>query len=324
METVRLKTEMDTMLRTGTMSKETTPSLISIGRENIKVQAISTDTGFGDNLKQRILATNTRILPSLERIKNGGGAGLDKEVPEIQNMGNSLVTGIESSLSSFTRDTKRNDSIHMLAYEGSMNTLLSLNTDSSSPTTTSTTSPSTNASSTASSYKYEGIYILDKNNKQVRLFNYIDGVDGKESLVYIDVNKSGNNDIIYRMDNSLYLKQNFLNTAPVSHSSSSPKAISWQDFLPTNSETSRVLAAPNHFEETFIASNEIDFSFRPANPLQDNFFRFEYYDYIDRFDKINSGEDPLSVSPKTAIHKVDLIPELQSETVFDTTHTGFV
>jgi hypothetical protein len=86
----------------------------------------------------------------------------------------------------------------------------------------------------------------------------------------------------------------------------------------------RVLPAPNYFTETFTTSNEINFSFQGANPLTDNLFRLEYYDYIDRFDKINSGETPSSIQPKTTLHKVDLIPDLPNETVFDTTHTGFV
>lgn len=113
-------------------------------------------------------------------------------------------------------------------------------------------------------------------------------MDGKEELIYSDVDKDGDDDIIYRMDNSLYLKENFLKDAETSHFSDSPKTHDWKDFLHIFNETSRTLAAPNHFEETFIASNEIDFSFRPANFLLDNLFRFEYYDYVDRFDKINS------------------------------------
>lgn len=167
---------------------------------------------------------------------------------------------------------------------------------------------------------------MDKNNKQVRLFDYTDGVDGTEELVYSDVDQDGDDDIIYRMDNSLYLKQNFQEDVVAGHYSDVPKVYNWQDFLQMVSENgvSKILSAPNHFEETFIASNEIDFSFRPANPLKDNFFRLEYYDYVDRFDKVHSEEDPLSLSPKTPIHKVDLIPELLSETVSDTTHTGFI
>lgn len=326
METIRLKTEIDTMLRTGTMNKETTPAFLFVGGENIKASALSTDTELGDDLKKKILMGNTRILPSLSHIKNGGK---DKEVSEIQDMGNTLVTGIQENLTSFVRDTKRNDSIHTLAYANSMEKLLAINTSvpSSSPSTsTPSSSQSTTSSTTAASYQYEGIYILDKNNKQVRLFNYIDTVDGKEELIYSDVDKDGDDDIIYRMNNSLYLKRNFSNDVPTSHSSDSPKVLSPQDFLytVTDNGSSRILSAPNHFEETFITSGEIDFSFRPASPFRDNLFRFEYYDYVDRFDKINSGESPLSIDPKTMIHKVDLIPEISSETVLDTAHTGFV
>lgn len=326
METIRLKTEMDDILRTGTMTRATTPSFLSIGGENIKALSLSTDVGIGDDTKQKILATNDRILPSLASIKSGGK---DPQVQEIQDMSHSLVSGVESSLASFARDTKRNDDIHSLAYTQSMNKLLSINTSGTASPAADPTASAQPAGelASASKYQYEGIYILDKNNKQVRLFDYTDGVDGKEELVYSDVDKDGDDDIIYRMDNSLYLKQNFLKDTEASHFSDSPKVRDWQDFLSTSSSddgTSKILAAPNHFEETFTTSNEIDFSFQPANPLSDNLFRFEYYDYVDRFDRIRSGENPLAISPNTATHKVDLIPELPNETVFDSATTGFV
>lgn len=326
METTRLKTEMDNMLRTGTMTRATTPSFLSIGGENIKALSLSTDVWMGDDMKQKILATNDRILPSLENIKSGRR---DPQVQEIQDMSRSLVTGVQSGLASFARDMKRNDDIHSLAYVQSMNKLLSINaSETNTPIAdpTAVSQMTSGISSSASKYRYEGIYILDKNNKQVRLFDYTDGVDGKEELVYSDVDQDGDDDIIYRMDNSLYLKQNFLKDTEASHFSDSPKVRDWQDFLSMSSNDGvlRILAAPNYFEETFTASNEIDFSFRAANPLSDNLFRLEYSDYIDRFDRILSGENPLSIHPNTAAHKVDLIPELPNETVFDTTHTGFV
>lgn len=129
---------------------------------------------------------------------------------------------------------------------------------------------------------------MDKNRKQVRLFDYTDGVDGTEELVYADIDKDGDDDIIYRMDNSLYLKQDFSKDADANHFSDSPKVRDWQNFLHMDDNASRILSAPNHFEETFVTSNEIDFSFRPADPSSDNLFRFEYYDYVDRFDKIDS------------------------------------
>ena len=284
---------MDDILRTGKVDKNTSPSFVSVGGENIKAQSLSTDVDVSFDLKQKILSTNSRILPSLEKVKNGG---VDKEVSEIQDMGNSLVSGIKTNLASFAREAKKNDSTHSLVYADSMNKLLAINTDdttsagSTTASAASSTTSTADVSSTASTYQYEGIYILDKNNKQVRLFDYTDQVDGNEELIYSDVDKDGDDDIIYRMDNSLYLKENFVKDANKSHSSDSPKVFDSQDFLHTTSEdgTSRILSAPNHFEETFVTSNEIDFSFRPANQAKDNLFRFEYYDYIDRFDKINS------------------------------------
>jgi hypothetical protein len=223
-------------------------------------------------------------LPSLDRIRNGGGK--DAEVSEIQDMGNTLITDVSSHLTSFVQGEKRNDSIHESAYRDSTNKLLAINTGSPSISTES--SSSTESSPSASTYKYEGIYILDKNNKQVRLFDYIDGVDGTEELISTDFDKDGDTDIIYRMNNSLYLKENFEKNIAMSHTSDSPKNFTAKDFLQLGNEASRILAAPNHFEETFATSNEINFSFRPANVLRDNLFRFEYYDYIDRFDRINS------------------------------------
>lgn len=145
--------------------------------------------------------------------------------------------------------------------------------------------------------------------------------------MYSDVDKDGDNDIIYRMDNSLYLKENTLAAPEMNHFSDSPRVENWQNFLymaPDPVGGQRILAAPNHFGETFVTSNEINFSFRPANFLLDNLFRFEYYDYINRFDRITSGENPLAITPTALVHKIDLIPDLSEETVSDTTQVGFV
>lgn len=327
METVRLKTELDDMLRTGTVARSAVPSFLSVGGENIKALSLSTDLGSGDEAKKKILALNDEILPSLESIRSNKK---DPQVQEIENMSHSLVSGVTSDLTSFARDLKRNDDIHSLAYTQSMNKLLSIDTAETTsppadPTAAATTARSNqDAALSASKYQYEGIYILDKNNRQVRLFDYTDLVDGKEELVYTDVDKDGDDDIVYRMDNSLYLKENFLKEPQQSHFSDSPQVRDWQDFLSVSSDSavSKILAAPNGFEETFTTSDEIDFSFRPANPLLDNIFRLEYYDYIDRFDRMRSGET--SISPTTAVHKVDLIPDLAKETVSDPDTAGFV
>lgn len=83
MEALRMKTEVDTILRTGTIDLENTPSFISIGGENIKARSLSTDMQADDATKSQILATNARILESMEGIRNGGK---DPEVAEIQGI----------------------------------------------------------------------------------------------------------------------------------------------------------------------------------------------------------------------------------------------
>ncbi len=71
------------MLRTGIMNHETTPAILSIGGENIKIQSFTTDNPEKESLRKQILATNDRILPSLQSIQNGER---DPDIEEIQSM----------------------------------------------------------------------------------------------------------------------------------------------------------------------------------------------------------------------------------------------
>lgn len=103
----------------------------------MKASALSTTNVLGDDLKQKIVATNDKILPSLKSIQNGDK---DPQVQDIEDTGNALVSGVKSSLESFARDTKRNDAIHALAYNDSMSSLLSLNDASSAASTSSSAS----------------------------------------------------------------------------------------------------------------------------------------------------------------------------------------
>jgi hypothetical protein len=113
METLKLKTELDTILRTGTIQKGSLPSFLTPGAENIKIQSLSTEEKDNSAVKEAMLATNARIIPSLMSIKNGEK---DQEVGEIKDMGASLVKEVTTGLSSFARDIKKNDAMHTLSY----------------------------------------------------------------------------------------------------------------------------------------------------------------------------------------------------------------
>jgi len=89
----------------------------------------------------------------------------------------------------------------------------------------------------------------------------------------------------------LYLKQNFSKNPNFSNSSDI-KIYNIDDInnmLQIQDNKDKIIGSPNYFEENFEpSSNIITFSFNPANYKNDNKFRFEFYDYINRFDRINA------------------------------------
>lgn len=69
-ELIRLKTEMDILLRTDTSKKNIIlPSFLSFKGDVIKASYLSLETARQDDVKQKISDINNRILPSIEQIK---------------------------------------------------------------------------------------------------------------------------------------------------------------------------------------------------------------------------------------------------------------
>ncbi len=234
---------------------------------------------------------------------------------EIKTLKTDLITNIKSGLSSFSKDLNANNSFKEMAYFN--NKLLAnniLSTNSSTQTQT-----NNNSDSSMYSYNYEWIYMRNNVWNTTRLFNYIDEVDKKDIVIEIDFDKDWDIDVIYKMWDALYLKENLKNKPNISSSSNAIKQYDISDINKklwvTNSITDSAWA-PNYLQESFIpSSNFINFSFSPANLKQDNKFRFEYYDYINRFDKISAWEIPKSITPETNINYIDLISDLSLETI---------
>lgn len=226
-------------------------------------------------------------------------------------------------MTSYAQTLRHNEELHADDYLSSSSRLLAANTESSGRQSASSPTVDSIAASTYS-YNYNGIYIFDSRGKQVRLFDYTDGVDGSEDVIYLDVDGDGDEDIVYRMDNNLYIKENRTKDPPPRNSTETPRKMDWQDFLNLAQPTALTRSAPNFFEESFTSSNEIDFSFSPAHSDRDNLFRIEYYDYIDRFDRITAGASHSTATPTTLIHKADLIPDLPNETLTNASTPGII
>lgn len=116
------------------------------------------------------------------------------------------------------------------------------------------------------------------------------------------------------MGSSLYIKRNLKTSAPA-YSTDSVSTHELSDFLPESEDPS----APNYFKEGFVSSNEINFSFSPAKST-DRKFRLEFYDYVDRFDRIVRGEE----GPPTPKRAVDMMSDMRDDTVTDASGTGVI
>lgn len=162
-------------------------------------------------------------------------------------------------------------------------------------------------------FVYAGIYVTDE-GRQSRLFDYTEELLGNEEAVLIDVAKTGHDDVVYSMGSSLFLKRNL--KAPTQTASSDDVEIyDLSDILDRKTDPS----APNSFEENFVSSGQINFGFAPAKP-SDQKFRLEFYDYVDRFDRIARKED----APPTPKRSVDLFVENSEGTIIDAKNPGTV
>lgn len=171
-------------------------------------------------------------------------------------------------------------------------------------------------------YEYRGIYTMD-NQRQIRLFDYTNDLMGNERA--IPVNRIGNGalEYLYQSGDGLYLKTKLGNSVPRPATDSVPTYTPSDLIAVGNGETIRP-TAPNHFTERFASSGEINFGFRPADQKTDTIFRMEFYDYIDRFDRLMSGQRWSQITPTTRVSYVDLVPELVNETVTNANTTGLV
>lgn len=251
----------------------------------------------------------------------------DSEVAEITEMGDNVINRIESMTTETMKKEKRlaETSANPFPLLGGIDTdenagMLENGQAFRFDAEEEKVNLAVEASSEASQamnlqFVYNGIYVKDE-GRQSRLFDYTEELRGNEEAVLIDTSKSGvgNEDVVYSMGSSLYIKRNLKASEPA-YSTDSVSTYELSDFLPKSEEPS----APNYFKEGFVSSNEINFSFAPAKNT-DRKFRLEFYDYVDRFDRIIRGER----GPTTPKRAVDMLADMRDDTVTDASGTGVI
>jgi len=129
-----------------------------------------------------------------------------------------------------------------------------------------------------SSYVYEWIYILE-NNKSYRLFDYKDELVWNEETTIIDFDKDWDEDLLYFVNDVLYLKQNldkkddkvYLNESPIILDSDDNKFLNWDKYI----------SSVNNADSITSSSSIINISFTATQNV--NNYRLGFYNMVDKF-----------------------------------------
>ncbi len=197
----------------------------------------------------------------------------NKKNNELKSMWNSLLTRVKNWISNYSKQILKTSKNYK-------NNLLASNTlKISSSSTKSTLNSCQLANSKAIKYKYDWIYVVE-NWWSYKLFDYTDKLTWKEEPKAIDFDNDWDDDLLYMMDNNLYLKQNlskkdvkhYVDTPPLEVDSNDNKFLNWKYFI----------EAVNNFRESAISNQNINVNFSASTDSNINNYRLSFYDRIDK------------------------------------------
>ena len=136
-------------------------------------------------------------------------------------------------------------------------------------------------------YTYEGLYVLEY-DRHYRLFEYLDDLRGDEYTTPIDIDGDDDEDLIYMMNNHVYIKENLKNKNRETYVSLPPIILQSWDNLFYNGDT--YFEAINGFREANVSSNFINISFNAPTDLSLNFFRLEFFTIVDKFRNLEDSD----------------------------------
>lgn len=161
-------------------------------------------------------------------------------------------------------------------------------------------------------YVYEWIYVL-QDNKNYRLFDYIDHLKWNEEITLVDSDSDGDDDVFYLTNGKLYFKENRQNNESKNYISLPPLIISAGDNSFYNTDVYH--ESVNGFREASVSDGFMNVVFKkPTNQLLKN-FRLQYNTIIDRYLDESDSYTPESV--KTYI--VDAIADISELEIVEKT-----
>jgi len=155
----------------------------------------------------------------------------------------------------------------------------------------------------ANEYVYDGIYVL-QDTKNYRLFDYIDLLRWDEEITLIDSDNDEDDDVLYLMNNTLYIKENRKNTADVSYITVPPLILSSSDNKFYNWDT--YYEAINWFEESSVSDGYMNVIFDSPTDTRIQNFKMVYHTIVDRYLDLGDSYVPSEVET----HVVDAFADI--------------
>jgi len=158
-------------------------------------------------------------------------------------------------------------------------------------------------------YTYEWLYVLEF-DRHYRLFEYLDELRGDEYVTPTDVDGDGDDDLLYMMNNQVFLKENLKNTDAKEYASLPPLILNVGDNVFYNGDI--YYEAINNFEEANISDGFINVRFKAPTDILLDTFRLEFYTIVDKFRNLGDEEyRPRQVKKFV----VDAIADIEENTI---------
>jgi len=193
---------------------------------------------------------------------------------ELKNEWDKILSKINGGLASFT------------AGQQKVNHLLAAEVDTDDGTVNSGTVEQNSCQAQAGSqyrYNYEWLYVIE-DATSYRLFDYLSELEGNEKTKALDYDLDSDTDLLYMVNNQLYLKENLNTNADKTYVSSPPLV------LPSSSNTfySQVASdtfyeAVNNTSESGSDSSAANIAFSSSTRDTISNYRLEFFTIVDRF-----------------------------------------
>jgi hypothetical protein len=129
-------------------------------------------------------------------------------------------------------------------------------------------------------YRYEGIYILE-DGKNYKLFDYTKILQGDEEAYVGDLDRDGDEDVLYLAEGKLFFKENHKQSEEKSYLRSMPEILPVSENVFYNG--TRYYEAVNDFRAGAVSDGAINMTFTPSSRSDINLYRVKYHTIVDRY-----------------------------------------